>query len=303
MPGALNYRLERGETVAAGIRRVVSEQIAAAIAFIEDSGVSPDVAVHEIRKACKRIRAALRLVRGNLDDYQAENRRYRDLSRDISKIRDLQVLAETHRLVSDLLRRSPGRAGVEIVGVSVHAYRDAGLQALDLPVEETLDEVSGKLKTALESVDNLNLSISDFEGPVAGLEASYRRTESAGERCMGDPSVDNLHEWRKQAKYHWHQLQLLGGAWPEGRGERGRAAENLADALGEDHDLVGYLDVLQNIRARVPERALGALVRCARERREMRYYESIAVGERWFSEDPNDLTGRFRAHWQAWRNE
>ncbi|MBA2529631.1 MAG: hypothetical protein H0V19_06650, partial [Euzebyales bacterium] len=60
------FRLRAREAPAAGMRRIVTEQLDAAVRSLR--GASPGdrhAAVYEARKACKRARAALRLARSN----------------------------------------------------------------------------------------------------------------------------------------------------------------------------------------------------------------------------------------------
>src|SRR4051812_32842281 len=70
------YRLEAGEFVPDGMRRVARGQLERGLEDLdgEPSG-DLDEAVHESRKRLKRLRAGLRLVRGAIgeDTYKAEN--------------------------------------------------------------------------------------------------------------------------------------------------------------------------------------------------------------------------------------
>jgi hypothetical protein len=53
--------------------------------------------VHEVRKTCKKVRAALRLVRAEIGDdvYHRENLCFRDAARRIGEVRDAQVLSKS----------------------------------------------------------------------------------------------------------------------------------------------------------------------------------------------------------------
>jgi hypothetical protein len=79
---ATTYRLQPGEGTSEGVRRIA-----------RDIGK----AVHEARKAFKRLRALLRLARDELGDevYQRENTVFRDAGRELSGVRDAAVLVET----------------------------------------------------------------------------------------------------------------------------------------------------------------------------------------------------------------
>jgi Uncharacterized protein conserved in bacteria len=78
------YRLQRNESSADGLRRVVRGRVATASKRLRDAA-NGDLAdsIHGARKDLKKIRAVLRLVRAELGDrrFRAEDRRYRDAGR------------------------------------------------------------------------------------------------------------------------------------------------------------------------------------------------------------------------------
>ena len=90
----MEYTLGRDESVPAGIKRIIDGKVATGIEHI-DSDMDRHETVHEVRKRCKEVRAALRLVRTVLPTYSEENAHYRDAARRISDIRDTQALIET----------------------------------------------------------------------------------------------------------------------------------------------------------------------------------------------------------------
>ena len=56
--------------------------------------------------------------------------------------------------------------------------------------------------------------------------------------------MENLHEWRKKAKYLWHQLQLLEAGWTDSEKELVNQTHKLSTLLGEDHDLAVLRETL-----------------------------------------------------------
>ena len=90
-----SFRLEGGEYLAAGLQRVSLEQLDHAVAALER--LPPDMGIHEARKAMRRVRALLRLVRDVIGDrvYRAENVWLRDSGRKIGSSRDATVMVQT----------------------------------------------------------------------------------------------------------------------------------------------------------------------------------------------------------------
>ena len=92
------YRLQGREPVSAGIKRIVLARVDNALAELRgDTESTPAEAIHEARKDMKKIRSAIRLVRDALGDdlYRRENHHYRDIGRELSGLRDAEVLVET----------------------------------------------------------------------------------------------------------------------------------------------------------------------------------------------------------------
>ena len=91
------YRLQPGESVREGLRRIAREELSSAAAGLRQATArTRDDAIHEARKSVKKVRAILRLMRGELGDtYAIENRRLRDVARRLSVYRDGTVMIET----------------------------------------------------------------------------------------------------------------------------------------------------------------------------------------------------------------
>ena len=101
----MKYRLKRGESTPEGVRRMAAEQLGKALEHLACQDGKRDKHIHEARKATKRLRALVRLVRRELGDevYALENQCYRDAGRRLSELRDATVLVETlDRLVEAL---------------------------------------------------------------------------------------------------------------------------------------------------------------------------------------------------------
>lgn len=90
----MDYTLQPDETVSEGVKRIIDGKVETGIEHI-DGGMEHHETVHEVRKRCKEVRAAVRLVRPVLPTYSEENARYRDAARRISDIRDAHAAIET----------------------------------------------------------------------------------------------------------------------------------------------------------------------------------------------------------------
>lgn len=231
------YRLDAEETVREGVSRVACGQLDLTISLLERAHRHDDggEAVHEARKALKRLRTLVRLNREAFDDrrYRREDLALRDVGRALSGERDAQVLLDTLDALSARYAeglRTGAWAGLRESLASAVAQPAPGTNG----ASSLLDALSATRERVAE------WPLPPDGGPkslAAGFEGVYRRGRRAFCAARSEPDADNLHELRKRAKDLWHAAQLLGGVCPEQMREMKREAHRLSDLLGEDHDL------------------------------------------------------------------
>jgi CHAD domain-containing protein len=224
--------------------RPVSSVHGAALALlgtaIESLGSGQDdEAVHAARKDCKRIRAALRLLRGCLGSriYRRENRRIRDAAKLLRPARDAFVLRE-------LLRTLPRRP----------ITLQRGLESEYRAQRRALDRQGARsaLKRLSATRQNL-LALPALHSETASVIAGARRVYKVGRKAHRKARRKHdaaLHEWRKQAKYRLNQLELLKTVFNVKVTRLRRRAHKLAEALGDDHDLGMLIGKLRTYKAR-----------------------------------------------------
>src|SRR5690349_10123617 len=91
------YEIHREESIDGNINRILSEEVTAAIASLENPGQAKEETIHGVRKRIKKIRALFRLVRSELktEVFKQENTRYRNIGHQLSHLRDATVMIKT----------------------------------------------------------------------------------------------------------------------------------------------------------------------------------------------------------------
>lgn len=237
------FQLKPNEPVGEGITRNVQSQIEKALKY-SSTRVSPqhgaleNEAVGEIRKCFKRVRAALRMVRQELGDeyYHEENWCFRDAARPLTEVRDAHILVQT----ADRLRRhfpSAIEPAVfeKIRETLVQNQREVSRRVIER--DKALTAVDHVATRALARLAKWKLQRDGWAALEPGLRHVYRTGHRAFALALENPSVENLHELRKQAKYLWHALQLLEASLSGDEKELVGEAHELSTLLGEDHDL------------------------------------------------------------------
>jgi CHAD domain-containing protein len=298
------YRLARKETVEAGIQRIVIEQIDKAAAEIENDALNPHEKVHQIRKRCKKIRGALRLVRPALGKtYAFENDWFRDTAGQLADFRDAEVLIETYDQVMEAFQEQVERQAFAPVRRALTQREKQRFNIRNLDHE--LQHVSARLAQAKERAKNWTLQEQDFTAVSAGLLKTYRRGRQALIQAYADPAPAQFHEWRKRVKYHRYHTRLLNHLWQPLMMEFWREVKTLSDLLGDDHDLA----VLQQTLLSDPD-SFGkdtdrrqALVGLINGRRIELEKTAQPLGERIYAEKPKHLRRRLGHYWRVWQGE
>jgi CHAD domain-containing protein len=295
------FHFKEGESVTRGVRRVAREQLRKVLdGVLSGTGGDNDEAVHDARKRFKKLRALLKLARPGLGEksYQRDNAAFRDTARPLSEVRDARALGEALDKLADHFK---GDVPAEVVAAAREGLRRRReeVRRRVLVEQAALGDTGAAVKAARPRVKSWPPV--RWADVIRGLKRSYRSAYDARAVAHGDPSDENLHEWRKRVKDLWHQLEILTPLRPQVLGPLAEQAHALADHLGDDHDLVVLAEVLPLITDR-PEEAAALLPFIGRRRQELRE-EAYRVGEQVFREPSGDFARRVRAYRKAWRAE
>lgn len=295
------YHLRRKDaSVQAGVQRIALSQVNAAIEEIDDPALGPHETVHQVRKRCKKLRGLIRLVRSVFPAYEGENAAFRDAARTLSFVRDAEAKAETYDLVAAAFAGRIDRANYGSIRWRLTVRKNA--LANDQSLNGRLAAFREEMMAARSRIGHWVVEADGFDAIGGGLAKSYKRARKALSAVEREPTAENVHEWRKRAKYHWYHLRLLRGIWPEVLVPQRDAADALGDLLGDHHDLA----VLQETLAREPEAFGGAertraFSELARERQAELLADAIPLGHRLFAEKPKALRKRLETYWGEWK--
>jgi CHAD domain-containing protein len=282
------YRLEPKEPLPEGIARIARGRIDHAIDELRgNSDSTPEEAVHEARKDLKKVRALLRMARGELGEstFARENACFRDAGRELAAARDSDVMLDTLKALE-----LPNGRGWELrKTLKAHRARDGGgdRRAAATRAEAMLREARGR-------VDDWPLEHDSFEALEDGLERSYRRGRRDFRAARGDPSVEALHEWRKRVKDLWYHHTLLRQLWPPVMQAVGDQAHELADRLGDDHDLAMLAGWIRDHTGADAE-----FFEAVDRRRAELQSDAMTLGARLYADKPSAYVRRLRRLWKA----
>lgn len=238
----MSYKIHFDRPLAEEISRIGLEQIQRTCRSLAGHK-DPATDVHDARKGLKRLRSALRLVRHLIGDevYRQENVRLRGISRSLANMRDQQVMAGT----IERLRQAPG-------GSTAAAKRALNEIAKRFDSSLAARETVERMDLVAQALADLDAAKTFWTRPLpkkglaedtvrdallTSLAKTYARVRSALADAQSTGDDDRYHDARKAVQHHGRHMTLLSQAWPDYYVARSRAARQLAQILGDHHDL------------------------------------------------------------------
>lgn len=300
-----------GESIPVGIQRMSLGLIDQAVAVLR--GNPGDIEVHTARKAMRRVRGILRLVRDGLGPaYRAENGVMRDTARLLSDVRSSAVAGAA---LDDLLERfGPVLAEgiyIEMAEQLSARHDDVTRRTLDnrllmAGVVSNLEHARARL-AAFPTTPGADfgyhgpLLADDSELFVQGITRSYRRGVVAMRAAAANPFPEKMHEWRKRVRYLRFQMEALCPAWPEVMEGLCTSLHDLSESLGHERDLWELAETVRMEPELCPDdRARDLLSALTLETRQVMRETSFRLGTRIYVEEPEAFARRIQTYWDAW---
>jgi CHAD domain-containing protein len=278
---------------------MIGEQLGLALSRLSNMKGVEDEPVHEARKAIKKSRSLMRLMRKTLgSEFDARNDELRQAGRRLSELRDAQALIET---VDELSEKSEQQAD--------HNSLARLRKLLCTRKEQIAGKMSGgnEVSTVIQALEKVRGRIGLW--PIADVThgefndavmTSVRRGRKAFQIAQDSQTDDRFHDWRKRAKDLRYQLEILDKSWPGVLDGYAGCAEELEQALGEDHNLA----VLKVLSTRELGKQLSAshakrLQPLIKQRQEKLRKDAGEIGGRLYGEKLTSWSDRLDLCWNG----
>jgi CHAD domain-containing protein len=212
----------------------------------------------------------------------------------------MRVLVEA---LDGLRRRFPEAPADELGrtrGALLRRQEETARRILD--EEGALAAVADAVRRARKRVKDWAPRTGDWSVLKAGLRRTYRQGREALAAVHSASTDANLHEWRQRVKDLWHQLGILEPTRPDLLGGLVSRAHELADHLGNDHDLAVLGETMNDVFRSEGDGARSAewSWQIQRRRGELQE-ESLRLGGEVYRDSPKDFVRRLRGYWKAGR--
>jgi CHAD domain-containing protein len=295
------YRLKPGRLISQSAREIGIEQIDRVLAGFSGK-TGRGAAVHEARKATKRLRALLHLIKPGLskDAFAASEAQIKQIARSLAGARDAQAMLDTVRK----LEEQEGAAGVASVTAAMREHLQAKRAAAERGLDgQAANRLRKQLKDAKAAFASLTLEPDAFEIVATTLAADYLKARRAFKRAYRTGEDEAFHDWRKYVQRHWRQLLLVAPSWPKAIRPHVALARTLSEMLGDDHDLYVLAGlVAQNADALGTRDEVEATISLCHMRQAELRRVAHDLGARLLAEKPGSLARRVTAYWATAEN-
>lgn len=262
----------------------------------------PEIAAHDARVCFKKIRAVLRLSRGALAPrwYKEQDKRFRDLGREIADLRDRDVRVETFdKLMEHFHNQLEPKAFADVRAALLRAKRPRDEK------KRALARLERDVRAARRGIEkSFSLKRQNFPAIRPGLKQLYSDGRQMMATATHTRTVADLHEWRKHVKALAYAETVLTPVW-QGMVEKLKDEfDHLGDCLSEDHDLAILRETVKDLADHPPDvTEVEALLALIDRRRTELETEAELLGSRLYAEKPSAFVGRMESYWKAWRTE
>ncbi|MCW9705943.1 CHAD domain-containing protein [Fodinibius salsisoli] len=301
----MSIQLRYKEDFSEGLKRLMVEECETALKYLRKSDTEEEQhkAVHESRKAFKKIRACLRLVRDHIDFYDRENKWFRDLGRKVSDVRDLTAHLETLEVLETQYESQLYKKSFQDLEKGIHASRDQLAEKV-FGEDNRLEEIQQKVEAKIDEIPDWSIDVQQFKDIRPSLKRTYKRGYKGLKNVAKTGEVEDFHDWRKRVKYLRYHIDILNRLWPQVMDVLEEELHDITDYTGTLHDLHNLKILAQELEKPFSDTEERMLFEAMLEKHQdfMRKH-TLLKAQKFYYDSPSDFCDRIKLWWKAHQQE
>lgn len=210
---------------------------------IDNPLVSKNRKIHSARVMSKKLRSTLYLIKPyfkNNEFFKSQNMFYKELSKIFSQERENKVMYDTFLWIVKKCKFSFD--SVKDIQIALKKNMENNIIA-DADIDKKLQTCEQSILVAISNLHILGDCIP--KNLTLGFKKTYQKAYENLNFALITKDTKDIHLFRKYAKYHMYQLQLLQDTIKHAK-KRAKNLDKLTSTLGMIHDLALFEDYLQN---------------------------------------------------------
>ncbi|MDD5406399.1 MAG: CHAD domain-containing protein [Sulfurovaceae bacterium] len=212
---------------------------------IDEPSISKDKKIHSIRVMSKKLRSLLYLVKPSLENkelFKIQKQFYKDLSKTLSEDREIKVMHDTFVWVVKKCKLSLD----DYKDIQTSLQKNIENKTIAGPdIDQKLEICKQSILMALDNFDILKKASDPKKDWHMGFHKTYEKAYYYLNLALVTHDVKDIHMFRRYAKYHMYQIQLLTDHIKHLK-KREQKLDKLTSMLGRYHDLTFFEDYLHN---------------------------------------------------------
>jgi len=253
--------------------------------FSSVENISPNLAVHELRKTFKRLRALIKFYNDFPVEFPPEySTQIKYFGRSLTTMREsfvnLQLFEKVTAANSLIAERKIKNAREKLTDRNKEIIERGFFESeAYLPMQK----FAGNLQLQMERVTISIPSVTQF---IVQLEYSFRQSYEIYSGLGTHSDSDAIHELRKKLKQLYYQFDFIRYVHPRFFRLKTYHLNNITEQLGEDHDLFVFMNDLCETRYDFTDEELKILENQVQHLRELNRIKLFPRLKQFFSEQP-----------------
>lgn len=275
------------------LTETIAKQLERIEYFCTAENISSNLAVHEMRKTFKRMRALLRFYKAFPEVFSIDfNLQIKYFGKALTNMRESYVNLQFFERITagnTMVPERKIRAARELFTEKNRVVVEKGFFAAEGC--DTIMKFTGSLSTQMVDVSLPILSQQQF---ISELEESYLKSYQIYQELTVFSKPEMIHELRKKLKQLYYQFDFIRYVHPRFFRLKTYHLNNITEQLGEDHDLFIFLTELQTGEYGFSNEEFEIIENQVQYLREMNRLKLFPKLKQFFSEQPEIFNLKLR---------
>ncbi|MBN2721917.1 MAG: CHAD domain-containing protein [Campylobacterales bacterium] len=252
---------------------------------LDKPSISNDKQIHSIRVMSKQLRSLLYLIKPFFNDKEflkSQNQFYKELAKSLSQEREAKVMYDTFQW---LIKKSRlPKDNFEDIQTALQENLE-NKTASDADIDQKLQVCKQSVMMALDTINEQKKAKYTIKDLKTGFFKTYKKAYDTLHLALATKEIEDIHLFRKYAKYHMYQIQLLSNLLRRSK-QRAKDLDKLTSLLGRSHDLALFAEYLYiNKNLANSDR----LISCISKEQKKLTKEALKIAKKTFKHRPKKL--------------